>query len=446
MSRYEITTTQYKVDWANDKCDKYDYMIAAFCGATAGLIDVFFVGAPGKSALGTFTDSATDEIVKKFAKMSGWSPKPGNENNVASAIGFFERNSKVNYDLKNTTEVGGAFPMASKNHHYKSLAHSPDIIGLFFSILDQFTNKASFLHNGQLIRIDTSDSDFELQGSTFEAKLFCGFCNWIKHVLSDVAGSSGSRGPNSTGRGSGLPIPFSGLFQLCDFGAFQVGEDRQTLATIMTRAFQEGYDARFGAAMAIPVLLEELMIRVIWAIKKHYYAKKEWRECIPTNDHADLRIMLIVGNGTLCLIDGIDAGIRSGGNALTFILHMNLVAWSRLILLVLRELKIRYGATVTEAALNFLADLGFAEKYALNQYYNRLETLNQEMELQLKKFVEGVEREYKIYTASYTLLFDESRGTSAERMNKSVELAREYGVPDNRIMHSVEELDAWILG
>ena len=46
------------------------------------------------------------------------------------------------------------------------------------------------------------------------------------------------------------------------------------------------------------------MIRVIWAIKRHFYNKKDWKECIPTKEHADLRIMLIVGNATLCLIDG----------------------------------------------------------------------------------------------------------------------------------------------
>ena len=33
----------------------------------------------------------------------------------------------------------------------KSLAHSPDIIGLFFSILNQFTSTSTFLNDGQLI-------------------------------------------------------------------------------------------------------------------------------------------------------------------------------------------------------------------------------------------------------------------------------------------------------
>lgn len=432
------------VNWENDKCDKYDYFIAAFCGAVAGLIDVFFVGAPGQSPIGKFSDSATDEIVKKIAKMTGWTPKAGNENNVGSAIGFLERKFPVNYENTTTKSVGGQFSMSAKNHHYKSLAHSPDIIGLFFSILNQFTNTATFLSDGKMITVNTADGKFELQGSNFVAKLFCGFCNWIGHVMSDIAGSSGSRGKGKTGRGSGLPIPFSELFLLCNFGKFQIDEDRQTLSVIMTRAFQEGYDARFGAAMAIPVLIEELMIRVIWSIKRHYYHKKEWKECIPTKEHPDLRIMLIVGNATLCLIDGVDAGIRSGGNALTFILHMNLVAWTRLILLVLKELKIRYGDSVSEAVNHFLSTIGFADKYALKQYYDRMEKLDKSLSEQLNIFIAQAEQDYKKFIASVEYVMLSSGGTPEERINASVKIAKEYGVSKDRLFTSIKELDAWI--
>lgn len=446
MSDEKLQVLDMKADWRNDKCDKYDYLIAAFCGATAGLVDVFFVGAPGQTKLGGFTDAATDKIVKKFAKMIGWSPCAGNESNVGSAIGFLEQKFKVNYENSSTKSVNGLFQMSTKNHHYKSLAHSPDIIGLFFSILDQFTNIASFLSEGQLIRIDTSDSNFELRGNNFVSKLFCGFCNWIGHVMSDVAGSSGSRGKGLTGRGTGLPIPFSELFLLCNFGSFQVGKDRQTLAVIMTRAFQEGYDTRFGAAMAIPVLLEELMIRVLWAIKRHFYSKKDWKECIPTKEHADLRIMLIVGNATLCLIDGADAAIRSGGNALVFVLHMNLVAWTRLLLLVFRELRIRYGPAIDEVVRNFLGSLGFSDKYALKQYYQRLNTLNKQMEEQLEQFIDGIEKEYKEFVAGVEYVMIAENGTPVERMKRGRDIAEHYGVPSNRIMHSIAELDAWIYG
>ena len=53
--------------------------------------------------------------------------------------------------------------------------------------------------------------------------------------------------------------------------------------------------------------------------------------------------MLIFGNGTLCLMDGVDAAVRSGGNALTFFMRMNLIAWFRFVTLVLKEVCIRLG-------------------------------------------------------------------------------------------------------
>lgn len=122
----------------NDKCDKYDYLIAVGCGAIAGLIDIFLVGAPTDSKLQGWTDAQVDKTVMAFAKTCGWSPREGKENSVASAIGFLEKKFPVNYDQRHSGDVGGLFTMSTKNHHMKSLAHSPDIIGLFFSILNQF--------------------------------------------------------------------------------------------------------------------------------------------------------------------------------------------------------------------------------------------------------------------------------------------------------------------
>ena len=281
-------------------CDSSDYLIAVACGAVSGLVDIFLVGAPSQSVIGKWTDAQVDEAVKKFAEKSGWSPRPGKEGNVASAIGYLERQYKVNYDQRYSADVGGAFNMSTKNHHIKSLSHSPDIIGLFFSVLNQFTSTSSFVSGGKLVTIKTES--FELQGNNLVSKVFCGIVNWFGHIMSDVAGSSGSRG--NIGRGSGVAIPFFELFQFCNFGKFNIGQDKQDLATLAVRAFQEGYDARFGIAMSLPVLLCELLVRFIWMIKQRFYFKKPLKECIPTQSHTDLRIMLLFGHGTLALAPG----------------------------------------------------------------------------------------------------------------------------------------------
>lgn len=413
----------------HDKCDKYDYLIAVGCGAIAGVIDIFLVGSPADSKLQKWTDAQVDKTVMAFAKTCGWSPKPGKENNVASAIGFLEHGGKksngemfngfkVNYDQRHSGDIGDAFKMSASNHHMKSLAHSPDIIGLFFSILNQFTSTSSFLNNGQLVTIKTDT--FELQGHDFVSKLFCGVANWFGHIMSDVAGSSGA-----SKRGSGVVIPFYELFQLCDFGEFKVAQrdkagniklDRNgnmayyknNLAQLATRTFEEGYDARFGLTMAIPVVVCDLSIKLVWALKHHFYHKRPISECIPSKRHDDLRMMLIIGDGTLCLMDGVDAFVRSGGDALAFVLRLNLIAWYRLVVLVFREVCIRAGISMP---LQRELDAYIRINEALSEYMAQLEKID----------IERFKKETKQYNEFMALL---ETAESEEKLN--VVLRKEY--------------------
>ena len=336
----------------NDSCDKYDYLAAIACGAIGGLIDIFLVGTPGNSKLGNWTDKQVDNAVMAFAKKMGWNPTTQNANNVKSAIGFLEHGNgksynnftgfKVNYDQRKPSDVGNRFIIAPQTHHMMSLGHSPDIIGLFFSVLNQFTNTSSFIANGQLITINTER--YELYGGNFVMKLLCGICNWFGHLMSDVAGSSGAHS-----RGTGIVIPFYEMFGLCKFGKFSTKEGIKDLAQLAQSAYNHGYDARFGLTMAIPVVITDVAIRLIWGIRQYFQYNKPFKECLPIeNKHADLRVMLIFGQGTLCLFDVIDAAIESGGCALSFFLHMNLVAWFRFGTLVFKEICIRYKLSRNE--------------------------------------------------------------------------------------------------
>lgn len=356
---------------SKDKCDKYDYLISVACGAIGGMIDIFLVGSPGDSVLGKWSDKQVDNAVKKFAKVCGWSPRKDKADNIGSAIGFLEKKFRVNYDHRHSGDVNNLFSMSAKNHHMKSLAHSPDVIGLFFSILNQFTSTATFISDGQLITVKTET--FELYGSNFVSKVFCGVANWFGHIMSDIAGSSGGRG--NKGRGTGVVMPFYELFGLCKFGKFSVGKDKQDLATIATRAFQEGYDFRFGLATAIPVIITNLSIKLIWGLRRRFQYGKPLKECFPSKKHDDLRVMLLVGNGTLCVIDGFDAGIRSGGNFLIFFMRLNLIAWYKLVTLVFKEVYIRVGIKTPLQA--------YLESYkrvneALTGYLNELKEIDLE--------------------------------------------------------------------
>lgn len=318
--------------------DKYDYMIAAFCGVFSGLIDSFFVGKPGESQLGDWTNKKTDEIIIKFSKKLGWKPKKGIS--VHNAISSLERKYKVNYDQATGKDTDRLLAMNTKNHHIKSLSHSPDIIGLFFSIIDQFTSQSHFVDNGHLKIYYTEQ--FELKGNNLVAKIFAGFCNWLGHCISDMAGSSGTRSKNPSNYGSGLSIPFFELFQFIGVG--EMGEDYLTIADTAVKMFELGYDYRFGMAMSIPVFINEMSIRMIWMLKRHYYHHDPWKNCVPVvlarelknneNNVVILRRMLLAGEGSLCLVDFGDALIRSKGvetvsYTIDVLLHMNFKAWKK---------------------------------------------------------------------------------------------------------------------
>jgi hypothetical protein len=331
-------------------CDVHGIIAATACGALGGIVDIFLVGAPSDGKpLTKWSDQQIDNAVMSFAKITGWNPREGKERNIASAIGHLEKTFPVHYDQRHSGDIYGAFKMSAKNHHFKSLSHSPDPIGLFFSLLDQFLDTSTFVDQGKIKPISisncrTGDGAIELRGNTFEAKLFCGCVNWLGHVMSDIAGSSGTRGKDYR-RGAGIAAPFYELLQFCNFGKFSVEKDKQDLATIATRVYQEGYDARFALALAVPVVLVDLLTKLIWAIRQYFQFGKPIAECLPTKTNDSLRTMLLISNGTLCIMDGADALIRSGAgaNSVELLSRMNYIAWLRLAMLVVRELTIRLG-------------------------------------------------------------------------------------------------------
>jgi hypothetical protein len=363
LSQSQITELKNRVQqdyYAHSpKMDKWDYITAAFCGVAAGIIDSLFVGMPGDSKLGNCTDNITDEFVKKVSKMLGWNPPDDDKSGVGYAIKYLEDKFKINYDQSTGSAAANLFDMAPKNHHIKSLSHSPDIIGLIFSVIDQFCSTSHFLDNGRLIVFDTDK--YTLIGSNFAAKLFAGVCNWFFHCISDVAGSK-SRIKTPQNRGSGLAIPFFELFQMLnvDSGVFDDKGTMLTIADTAVKMFEAGYDARFGAAMAIPVVINDLAVRMIWLLKRHFYHKEPLKECIPIvllREIADnqsnaivLRRMLLASQGTMCLIDFGDAYVRTGHVIdINFLLRLNFVAWKtfavNLAITGVMEMRLNYNKT-----------------------------------------------------------------------------------------------------
>ena len=363
-------------------CDGAELVAAVTCGALGGLVDILFVGAPNDGKfLEAWADRKVDEAVCRFARMTGWNSTSPQQNDVAHAIDFLEKTFKVNYDQRYGADVGHLFTMSTRDHHFKSLSHSPDLVGLFFSLLNQFTSTATFVSEGRLITLRTDPFDpqhkgptkvgVELYGKTFESKIFCGFVNWIGHIMSDIAGTSVmNRVP---GYGMGIAAPFCELLQFCKFGSFNFENGTGDLAELATRVFEEGYDARHAVALGVPVLVTDLLIKLIWAIRRHFQDEKPLKECLPSKENDGLRTMLLLGTGTLCVMDGADAFVRSegGANAVAFVSRINYIAWLRLAMLVVRELRIRLSIERDIEAMRLLN-----EAYA--NYLEKLEALDVE--------------------------------------------------------------------
>lgn len=389
----QIIRDDYLLEKAN--CDKYDYMIAAFCGAVCAIIDSFFVKMPSSikednSALGKWTDKQADNFIEHLSK-GLWNKDskkrdeiinmfkehkitreqrdnllkeagiPYNQNiekapiSLQQCIQYLEKKFGVNYDASSAAYLesdGKLKGMRPLNHHIMSLGHLPSIIGMIFSILDQFTGKASFIDNGKLIRLvpienKNSIDKFELRGNNFATKLICGFSNWLGHLCSDLVGSNTTRKEGSTGRGTGLPLPLTEILQLCSFKVPDGNGDKMTISDLTIKVFENGYDVRFAAATAIPVVLNEFLIRLFWSLKSRFYHKRTWKESIPFGKHPELRRMLLVGHGVLCTIDLADAAIRSV-DMITFIMHLNVAAWTRITISGLQEVRALYKQNVID--------------------------------------------------------------------------------------------------
>lgn len=350
LSRAEIQKISDDYDEALKKgaeCDIIDYSMAVLCGIVSGVLDVTFASAPHEGELAKSVDDIFDKSVMKLAKLNGWNPRPGKEKEVASAIGFLERHYAIGYDQTTSKSIGDAIEhMSTKSHHAKSAGHYPDFFGLIASISDQFAGVSTFYNseNGTIIHTGSTNGITGLQGETFIEKLFYGTMIWFWHCISDIVGSSGTRGNGGGHIGTGLPLPMTEFLQLFDFVKFkeEKGHD-QAFGTVITKVFEEGYDSRHGITMSVPVALNGLLIRAYYVIRKHYCEGIEWNDSLPQKDDYDLNRMMTVGIGSFCLVDVAHATVTSWGNWVAFFSKLNLVGWSRLGAAGIEELKLLTG-------------------------------------------------------------------------------------------------------
>lgn len=422
------------------QCDKLDYILAASSGALCGVIDIFLVGKPDESPLGDITDKWFANRTIDFAKLCGYK---GDKNSLSSAINFLEEKFKIPYDQS----VGGGIfreliNLTPSNHHFKSLGHNPTLLGLFFSILNQFTNTSDFVSNGELISLNNSDGKFELQGKNIPSKLFCGIANWIGHLISDVSGSSGSKG-----RGIGIPSPIwawsNDVIAIKAKLNIPVTEFDKSVNELALKLFKKGYDVRFQTTQAIPVFINEMIVRLLYSIRRliGYYISVPkndrswgllWKSCEPFSN-ATVKRMLTVAHGTFCIIDIGDATIRGfekgigSFNVFEFVLRLNVVGVGRFAISLYGETKRAISYDHARESSDFAAkEITIVENY-----------------------IEGL----KILSAKYddarllTFIADFKKSDAyIKAFERSVQLAELRNVPANRILKDKADIDRYFGG
>lgn len=420
------------VDKLKPDCDKVDYALAASSGILCGVIDIFLVAKPGESKIGDITDQQFAKLTKLFAKSCGWTPKEGYSDNaqLKSAIRFLEDHFKVPYDQTSLLDMGGLSPI---NHHFKSLGHNPTLLGLFFSILDQFKNQSHVVIDGRLVLCPTSDGSFELRGSNIPAKILAGFVNWIGHLVSDMMGSSGSGG-----RGMGIPSPLwamtNDIIMIKNKLPMRFGDDLvKNLNELAVQIYNQGYDLRHQVAQAVPVVINEMLARLVYSIRRmvNYFksnpkdtwsVKAMWESCKPVSNPSVSR-MLLVAHGVFCMINtgnaALRAGVTGGFNVVEFALRFNIVGAGRFTVSLYGEAKQQISIHRAEV------DAEFARK---------MKIINTDYLEQLKLLAEERKDE-----ACLNFVRDYQSG-DIYKINdgfvRSVEIAKSRGVPEKKIIDS----------
>ena len=422
-------------------CDRTDYALAACCGALCGIIDIFLVGAPGESPLGNISDEWFANRTKDFATLC----HPDNKtfDTLESAIRFLGNKFKIPYDQTGLGDAGKVvFGLNPTNHHFKSLAHNPSLAGLFFSILDQFANTSHFVTNGQLISLQQAKDTWELQGSNVPGKLFCGFVNWFGHLVSDISGSESSARKGN--RGMGIPSPLwtwtNDIIAIKAKLGLGVTETDKAINELTLTIFEKGYDTRFQTIQAIPVFINEMLVRFIYSVRRlfKYFAETEiesrtfslmWKKCEPFSNPT-VKQMLTVAHGTFCVIDAGDATIRSftagGGtfNPVEFILRLNIVGIGRFAISLYGEVKRGINTQRIEREVLFLRK----QRSVLSYYIEGLETLAVLYDdRDLIGFVNDLKRDNQ----------------HVQAFQKTVTLAKKRNVPQSKIAKNKADIDAY---
>lgn len=356
----QLEVTQEKLDKLNididrltNQADSLDYMVAVGSGILAGMIDILFVGEFSLEKANEIGKKSVNDFVIKVAKTQGYK-----RDDLYGSVKYLEDKFNIAAD-KVTNDFG-----CGLQHHLRDFSHHPTPVGLFFSILTQFTPNHKVYGvdvSGVFHTAELNEKGLELIGKNFPEKITFGVINWFFHMVSDMAGSSSSIANGKLG--TGLPGPIVSLLKevsaLPIFKStnekgnkeFSVWVSKLFDGTLLGDRDENGklvplkFDLRTEIGVfeqlgkqALPVIINECIVRVFYFIRRlckeikksnicsfRDIGKIEWKNTLPFKNRTLIR-MLTISTGTLTAIDladaAIESAVKSGGISTTFLSNM----------------------------------------------------------------------------------------------------------------------------
>lgn len=333
-----IESVNKDIDKWTAHTDKIDNLVAVASGVVAGLIDSFFVGEFDLRGGTQWGQEKVESFVKKTAKKQGY-----NGDSLSGAIKSLEDKYPIPAD--SATDIFGG----GKQHHLRDFSHHPTPVGLLFSMMTQFTGMVYGTNTAGVFIVEPVP-DKSLIGVDLPRKIAIGTVNWFFHMVSDVAGSSGSVAMGSIG--TGLPGPIVSLLKelscLPIFKKVNAAGNKQFSVWISklfngtlladrdeTGKIIKGGELRFDlraemgvlhelGRQAIPILINEAVVRIFYFVRrlciefkdieihslKDFIHKPDWKKILPFNNRTITR-MLTISTGTFVAVDLADASIRA---------------------------------------------------------------------------------------------------------------------------------------
>lgn len=366
----ELARVNQELERYTNHADKADYALAVASGVLSGLVDSLFVGEFSLNYANQWGNQQAENLVLNVAKYQGYS---GTE--PAQAIKYLENKFPIAAD-KTTAAFGGGL-----QHHLRDFSHHPTPMGLVCSILTQFTGNVYGTDvSGKFKAVQLAEDGLALVGKSIPEKITFGVVNWFFHMVSDVAGSSGSVMKGSFG--TGLPGPLVSLLK--EFSAaplfkkqnakgykeFSVYISKLFNGTLLGERDANGdliplkFDLRTEMGVAaqigqqtIPVIINECFVRVFYSLRRLLgelsrediqswgeLDKINWKSIAPFRNRTVDR-MLTIASMTFTVADTADAAIHaaieSGGNWVLFsgrfVTRFNYVGAGRAALSIVRE-------------------------------------------------------------------------------------------------------------